>query len=190
MKDNAITQLLKSKKTVFGTKDLILIWKITDEDYLKTKIYRLIKAKQMIRIKKGFYAVDGNYDELELANKLISPSYISLQTVLTKEGVIFQFDSSIYSIAQASKEIALNDKNFIYKKIKDSVLFNSFGILRKENYSIASRERALLDLLYLEKDFYFDNLRGINWEFCGQISLIYNNKELIKRLKKLRKLDA
>lgn len=190
MKDNSITQLLKSRKTVFSIKDLVLIWQISKKNYLKTKIYRLVKSNQLIRIKSGIYAVDKNYDFNELANKLVSPSYISLQTVLAQEGVVFQFDQSIYSVSKISKNFTLDDKKFTYLKIKDNVLFNSLGIERGENYSIASKERAFLDTLYLEKDFYFDNLNGINWERCQEIVQIYDNQNLIIRLNKLRKLYA
>lgn len=190
MKDNAITQLFKSKKTVFSSKDLVLIWGISNEDYLKTKIYRLIKQGQLIRIKQGLYAIDKNYDDRELANKLITPSYISLQTVLVKEGVVFQFDQTIYSVSKISKNFTLDGKKFSYLKIKDKVLFNPLGIERAENHSIASKERAVLDTLYLKKDFYFDNLKDINWKRCQEIVQIYNNQNLITRFNKLRKLYA
>ena len=190
MNDNSITQLLKSKKTVFSTEDLVLIWQISEPNYLKTKIYRLVKSNQLLRIKNGLYAIDKNYSQNELANKLIVPSYISLQTVLQMNGINFQYNSATYSVSRLSKEVLINNKSFIYKKIKDLVLLNSNGIIRKENYSIASPERAILDTLYIYGNYYFDNLSGIDWKECNKLVEIYNNKNLIKRLNKLRKLYA
>lgn len=190
MYDNSITLLLKSKKTVFSTKDLILIWQISEPNYLKTKIYRLIQSSQLIRLQNGLYSADNEYLPEELANKLVVPSYISLQTILLKEGINFQFDNAIYSVSRLSKDIVINKQKFVYKKIKDSVLLNSSGIIRKNNYNIASKERALLDTLYLYGDFYFDNLSSIDWQFCSELVNIYDNKKLEKRLANLRKLYA
>jgi len=74
-----------------------------------------------------------------------------------------------------------------FRKLKDTVLFNSTGIESKDNYSIATPERAFLDMIYLSPNYYFDNLKGINWEKCDELVKIYNNKSLIKRLNKYRK---
>jgi hypothetical protein len=52
---------------------------------------------------------------------------------------------------------------------------------------VASTERAFLDMIYLFPNYYFDNLRSINWDKCDELVKIYNNKELVKRLAKYRK---
>jgi len=190
MKDNSITILLKSKKTVFDFNDLALLWQIKDNNYLKTKVYRLAKNKQILRIRKGIFVLDENFNRYELANKLVNPSYVSLQTILAKEGIIFQYDGTIHSVSRINKEIKIKDQKFIYRKIKDDILLDSKGIKIKTNFSAACRERALIDLSYLEKDFYFDNLKDINWQNVFDLALIYDNKSLIKRLKILRKKYA
>jgi len=80
------------------------------------------------------------------------------------------------------------DKNIItFRKLKDIVLFNSTGVVSKDNYSIATPERAFLDMIYLFPNYYFDNLGSINWEKCDELAKIYDNKELMKRLNKYRK---
>jgi hypothetical protein len=71
--------------------------------------------------------------------------------------------------------------------LKDVVLFNSAGIVSKGNYSVATPERAFLDMIYLFPSYYFDNLKSINWEKCDEMAKIYNNKQLTKRLNKYRK---
>ena len=190
MNDNSITILLKSKKTVFDFKDLSLLWQIKEQNYLKTKVYRLVKNKQLTRIKKGIFVLDENYNQYELANKLVNPSYVSLQTILANKGIIFQYDGTIYSVSRVNKEIKIGKQRFIYRRIKDNVLLNSEGINIKSNISIAFEERALLDQLYLEKDFYFDNLKNINWQNIFTLAKIYQNKNLNKRLKILRKKYA
>ncbi|MBM4177614.1 hypothetical protein FJ208_02335, partial [Candidatus Gribaldobacteria bacterium] len=65
--------------------------------------------------------------------------------------------------------------------------FNGSGVKKEKEFSIATPERALLDTIYLSPKFYFDNLQPINWERCFDLVKIYNNKELVKRLKKYQK---
>lgn len=187
MNNNSITILLKSKKTVFDFNDLALLWQIKDQNYLKTKVYRLVKNKQILRIRKGIFVLGENYDRYELANKLVNPSYVSLQTILAKGGIIFQYDGAIYSSSKLNKEIKIRNQKFVYRKIKDDILLCSKGIRIKTNISFASKERALIDLCYLEKDYYFDNLKNINWQNIFILAKIYQNKNLIKRLKILKK---
>ena len=61
------------------------------------------------------------------------------------------------------------------------------GVTRQDNYSIATPERAYLDMIYLFPNYYFDNLKSIDWGKCGEMVKIYNNKQMIKRLNKYRK---
>ncbi|MBI5022877.1 MAG: hypothetical protein HZC05_01775 [Candidatus Magasanikbacteria bacterium] len=185
MSDNSIVILLKTKRTVFSTKDLAMLWKIDDLNYLKVKVYRLVKSGALKRIKKGFFAFDDNYNVWELANKLCSPSYVSLRTVLAASGVIFQYDSTIYSIAKNSRVVTVGKQKFVYQKIKNEVLFNITGLKITNDCTSAVLERAILDTLYLQKDCYFDNIRPINWDMCFEFVKIYQNKKLENRLQNL-----
>jgi len=89
-------------------------------------------------------------------------------------------------------DITINCLNLsvTFRKIKDSVLFSSVGVKNENNYSIATPERAFLDTIYLFPKYYFDNLKSINWEQCAELVKIYDNKQLIKRLKKYQKQYA
>jgi hypothetical protein len=118
-----------------------------------------------------------------LATKIYTPSYISLETVLQKEGIVFQYYKAIFVVSYLSREILCDNQKYIFKKIKDEVLVNNLGIERKENYFIAAKERAFLDALYLYKNYHFDNLKPLNWNLCFEIALIYKSRELIKLLK-------
>jgi len=185
MSDNSIVKLLKTKQTVFSTQDLALLWKISNKNYLKTKIYRLIKGKNLTRIKSGVFAFGSDFNQWELANKLVVPSYVSLQTVLSASGVVFQFDSRVNSISNRSRSICADSGQYDYRKIKDSVLLSREGIITNDNTNYASPERALLDTLYLECDAYIDNPKAIDWEKARSLAHIYQSKILIKRLNKI-----
>ncbi len=181
---NAIVKLINSNKTIFDSKELAFLWKIKNKNTLKSKIYYLTKHNKIKKLHYGVYAVNDKYNKYELAGKLKHPSYVSLETVLRQEGCIFQYSKEITNVSNINREYICNGIKYSYKKIKDRVLYNKAGIIFKEFYAIAGKERAFLDMIYLNKDYYFDNLENIDWQKCEKIIKIYNNKELIKRYKK------
>lgn len=182
--DNLIAKLYQSPKTVFTNKNLALIWRETNLNNLKSKIAYYVKQKNLIRITRGVFAKDKNYNPKELATSLYLPSYISFETVLREAGIIFQHYDTIFAAGPFSKTVKAGKHIFTFRKLKDEVLFNSSGIENKNNYSAASSERAFLDMIYLFPKYYFDNLRLLNWDKCFDLVGIYKNKQMIKRLKK------
>lgn len=183
-----ITELLKTNRTVFTNEELAYIWDIGNENTLKKTIQYLTKKGKLIRIKRGLYSVDGRpYNVFELANKYKAPSYISFTTVLLKAGVIFQYSDEVYLAAQDSRTFTTGNHTFHYRKIKDEVLFDKTGLINEYNYTIATTERAFLDMLYLDRNFYFDNMRSIDFDKCLEIVEIYNNKSLTAKVKELKK---
>lgn len=140
-----------------------------------------VNKNKILRLRKGIYAKT-NFDPLELGNKIYTPSYISLETVLKKEGIIFQETSEITLISYISRKIKVNNLTFSYRKIKDDILTNKEGIIQINNYFIASKERAFLDALFLFKNYHFDNLNPLNFEKIFELKKIYNSKALEKRV--------
>lgn len=55
---------------------------------------------------------------------------------------------------------------------------NSLGIQKKDNYYIASKERAFLDTIYLNQSYYFDNLSSIDWEKCFEMIIITASRDV------------
>lgn len=182
--DNLVVKLYQSPKTIFTNKDLALIWRETNLNNLKSKIAYYVKRKDLIRITRGVFAKDKNYNPKELANSLYLPSYISFETVLREAGIIFQHYEAIFSAGPFSKIIKVDGNIFTFRKLKDEVLFNCSGIENKGNYSIASPERAFLDMIYLFPKYYFDNLESLNKDKCFDLIKIYKNKQMAERLKK------
>ncbi len=185
--DSLIAKLYQSLKTILTTKDLALLWEETNPINLKSKISYYTKQGALIRLTRGVFAKDKNYLPRELATSIYTPSYISFETALREAGVIFQHYDTIFVVSKWPKTITIDKYTFTFRKLKDIVLYNLTGIINKDNYSIASPERAFLDMIYLFPNYYFDNLKPINWEKCFKIVKIYNNKQLIKRLNKYYK---
>ncbi|MCK9577968.1 hypothetical protein M0R01_00550 [bacterium] len=184
--DNLIVKLYQSSKTILSSKDLALIWEIRDEQNLYAKTSYYVKQGVLIRITRGVFAKSKSYNLKELATSIYNPSYISFETVLRESGIIFQHHDAIFVATKWTRKITIDKKNIVFRKMKDLVLFNSSGIENRDDYSIATAERAFLDTIYLFPNYYFDNLKSINWEKCDELVKIYKNESLIKRLNKYR----
>jgi predicted transcriptional regulator of viral defense system len=182
--DNLIAKLYESPKTILTTKDIALIWGETNTVNLLSKIKYYANRGSLIRLTRGVFAKNRAYDVKELATSIYTPSYISFETVLREAGIIFQHHESIFVAGPYPITKKIGNQAIVFRKLKWCVLYNALGIKHEKNYSIATPERAFLDTIYLSPQFYFDNLRSINWEQCFALAKIYDNKQLIKRIKK------
>jgi len=125
------------------------------------------------------------YNKEELACRVFIPSYISLEYVLQKAGVIFQFSSQITSISYLSRNIEVDQTSLVFRKIKGDILVDNMGIIRQTTgVNIATPERAFLDTLYLNGDYYFDNINSLNMDLVFKLLPIYKSKKLTQRVKK------
>ncbi|MCE2929669.1 MAG: hypothetical protein LW817_08590 [Candidatus Caenarcaniphilales bacterium] len=181
----AIIDIFQSENSVFNLNDLSIILKESNYNRLKNKVNYYVKTQKLIKLRAGIYAKNSKYNKLELACKIYRPSYISLHTVLGIEGINFQFHDAIYICSKLNKELVINGQKYVFKKIKDSILYDPRAIINKDGYSIASKERAVIDTLYFNKDFYFDHLDDLDWDKCNSLLELYQNKSLEKRFKKL-----
>lgn len=188
--DTLVAKLYQSSKTILSNKDLALIWQENNRERLHAKAAYYVKNKALIRLTRGVFAKNKNYNLKELATSIYTPSYISFETVLREAGVIFQHYDRIFVASKWPKTMIIDKHTFTFRKLKNYVLFNPAGVINKGNYSIASTERAFLDMIYSLPNYYFDNLKVIDWSKCSELVKIYDNKELIKRLDKYRKKYA
>ena len=74
---------------------------------------------------------------------------------------------------------------YAYRKIKGEILIVTQGILQTGNVNIATPERAFLDMLYLNKEYYFDNLAPLDKNLIIQLLPEYQSKTLTAKVKKL-----
>lgn len=182
MKKANILSILRSKSSVFTFKEILLATVEAKPLLLKRRLNYYIEKGELYHIRRGFYAKDKNYDKLELATKILTPSYVSFETVLVAAGVVFQHYSTIFVATYQTKEIICDGQTYSFKKIKDTILTNSAGIEQRDYYSIASKERAFLDILYLNKGYHFDNLSPLDFNKIFALLPIYNNKRMAKKV--------
>lgn len=178
MAGSLLKKILHSRKTVFSFKDLLLLSGDSKVKNLKSKVHYYVKKGDLYHIRRGIYAKSKEYNHLEVATKIFIPSYISFETVFRDAGMIFQYYNSLFIATYRSETIDCDGQKYIFRTIKPTILTNNIGIINKEIYSIASPERAFLDMLYIRKDYYFDSLSCLDWEKVYEILPIYENKRM------------
>ena len=186
-KGNYLPLILRSPKTVFSLKDIALLWHETNSSAMRVRLSYFVKKGDLYRIRKGLYAKDENYNKLELATRILSPAYVSFETVLAKEGLIFQYYQPIFVASYATRKIAIGEQIYFFRKIKNEVLLNAAGIQHIQETSIATKERAFLDMLYVNASYHFDNTRSLNWEVVFELLPIFNNQVMAKKVSRIFK---
>lgn len=174
--------LLRSTKTIFSTKDVALLWGEERKNTVGVRMNKYVRAGKLIRVHRGLYAKDKNYDKFELATRIYTPSYVSFETVLTRAGINFQYYSNIFVASYVSREIEIDSQKFTFVRMKSYVLSNTDGIDHKAGYAIATKERAFLDRIYVSRDYHFDSLDSLDWDAVFRILPIYNNKRMVKKV--------
>lgn len=151
-----------------------------NKDSAKSTLTRLVKEGRFFRLKRWVYIKISEKIQLwELSNLTFKWSYISLDTVLYKYWIIKQFNNSAYSVSYKAKTESID---FIqYKLYNYKININSDkGIVIDNNWNrIATKERALLDSLYLKifsRNYPLDselNIKNIDWELMDILLPLY-----------------
>lgn len=120
----------------------------TNKNTIYKLIQRLEKYKLIEKLIKGKYLLSGtNVSDFEKANMILAPSYISLESALSFYGILSQFTYSITSVTtQKSKKYEVSGKQYEFTKIQKD---NFRDYIKKDNFLIATPEKALIDLIYL-----------------------------------------
>ncbi len=185
-RENIMIAISSSPRTAFNTKSIALLFNEKRDLLLTKKLNYYVQKGLLLNPRKGIYTkINPNMEEL--AGLVFVPSYISLQYVLQKAGVVFQYDSAITSVSYLNREIEMCGQTFRYNQVKKEIAYNLEGIERRDNINIATPERALLDMMYLNSECYFDNIDGINKRKIAQLLSIYQSPRLNERVKELFK---
>jgi predicted transcriptional regulator of viral defense system len=164
--------LLQQDKKTFHATDLALLWEITNKNTLKRTLKRFVDRGVLKRIHKGFYSTtdlsDINPYDLGFSYLNIY-SYVSLETVLAKEGAISQDVKYITFVSSKSSKFNVGNINYSSRRMKDSFLNNTTGIIKVGKHFEATLERAVADVLYYNSKYYFDNKGVIDFEKVGEI---------------------
>lgn len=182
---DVLSTILSSPRTVFTPQWLAL----TDASRSRESIYNSLRyyaRTGAIRSPRSGIYTKANYNEQEMACALLKPSYISLEYVLARAGVTFQYRSDITCVSYQTRTIEVDGRSYVFRKINPMIWSNMMGIIQQDNIAIATPERAFLDMVYLSAgQCYFDNLHPLNPDHVRRILPVYNSPVLTKRVEAL-----
>lgn len=144
----------------------------------RLSLTRWVKSGKVIRLKRGLYTLPDDRRKIQfslmwLANALYSPSYLSLEFALSWHDMIPERVSAITSVSRLKTAKFSNPMGvFTYRHLKRELFFgfkertDEF----KRSFLIATPEKALLDTIYLSRD----------WE---------SNRQFVEQNLRLQQLD-
>jgi len=149
-------RLEKNRYYVFSFKDVLSFYPKEKRDNLKRLIYRWKKEGRIASLKKGLYELtypkDFDIPDMYIANKLYSPSYVSLETALSNYSIIPEVSMAVTSITtKPTRRFKNRHGFFIYRTVNPKV-FQGYYIEKSRGASIliAEPEKALIDYWYFK----------------------------------------
>lgn len=186
--NNILKTVLTSSRTVFNIQSLLMLTESTDSQKLTKSLHYYAKEGKILNPRRGIYT-KSVYDEKEMACSLYRPAYISLEYVLQRAGVVFQYDDTITCVSYLNRTTEVDGKTYQFRIINPELWIGMEGIVQHDNVLIASPERAFLDMVYLSAgNCYFDNLHSLNKTKVKQLLPLYNSKVLTNRITELLQL--
>ncbi len=148
---------------------------------------RYAKKGIFVRVRKNLYLLFTRLKNLsseelfQVANIVQTPSYVSFMTALSYYGITTQVLPETCECANPMRTVSYSipGYTFSYLKLAPSLYF---GFERVGNFFIATREKALLDCLYLDSLGRYDldrsslTLTSLSRERLHQLSLLFPNR--------------
>jgi predicted transcriptional regulator of viral defense system len=125
---------------------------------IQRQLVRWTQSGKLYQLRRGLYALRPPYQKTKphpflIANRLVEPSYVSLQSALAHYGLIPEYVPLVTSITTGRpQEVETPLGRFKYQHIKQD-LFHSFhrhSVSAQQEVYLAVPEKALLDLIYLQ----------------------------------------
>ena len=179
---NVLEVILSSSRSVFNIQSLRMLMKSENSQKLTQSLHYYIKEGKIRNPRRCIYT-KASYNEQEMARSLFRPAYISLEYVLQRAGVVFQYDDAITCVSYLNRIVEIDDKIYRFRIINPELWIGMEGIEQHDNILIATPERAFLDMVYLSAgNCYFDNLHPLNKTKVKQLLPLYQSKVLTERV--------
>ena len=168
MTTNKIGILIQQKQNLFHTSDLKILWNISNQNTLHKTIARLIKKKILFSLQRGLYSIIplDQLDPIEIGFRAINHfSYLSTESVLSKNGIINQSPSKITFVSSNPAKFDIKNLSYLVRQLKPQSLNNTLGITQNDQgIFVAEIERSVADMLYFQRNYHFDAESLINWD--------------------------
>jgi len=173
----------------------------------RNNFVRWVKKGYLVRLRQGLYAFPEYRDKPDIvayfAGRIYNPSYISLHSALSFYGLIPETVVQITSVTSLKTAVFRNSfGEYSYKSVRDDLMFgyNPRPLADGRTTAYATREKALLDLLYLypfynteheladlrlDGDLLHEDLNRAEWE---SLAARFHSAALEKRMRLLAKV--
>ncbi len=182
---------IKDKKLyIFSANDIRALFGVSAVAALAL-LHRYKKQGFVVQVKRGLYVFpDALPPDVHVANRLYSPSYISLEFALSYHGVIPETVYEITSVTtKSTRRFETLGKIFSYRKIK-KVAYTGYEIHTQQGLSfyIADAEKAFVDTNYLrlnnkQEPISRFNKEKINPEKALRYAELFHSTKLISIIK-------
>jgi predicted transcriptional regulator of viral defense system len=128
--------------------DLRRRFRITQANTAYKTMQRLVAKGLLTRVQEGVYQrSDRPVHDFVLANAMVTPSYVSLESALSRYGILSQAPMIVTSVtARKGRTMETRTKTFEYAHLAPH-LFT--GYIKEADYVIATPTKALFDAVYL-----------------------------------------
>jgi len=143
--------LLKNNTRVFSARELGELLSLSPRQSLYY-LEKGLKESLFYQLKRGLYSLRSDPpSELEIANRLYRPSYVSFEYALAYYNLIPEM---VYKVTSATtkttREFVTDDKTYSYSTIKP-VAYTGYElkVIDEKRFLMAEAEKAAVDYLYL-----------------------------------------
>jgi predicted transcriptional regulator of viral defense system len=146
----AHARLRQTGATVWHTTDAAALLNIR-HDHASQLLTRLARAGLLVKLRRGVWSDPDRITPLALPGLLTAPfpSYVSLQTALYHHGMIAQIPKVIYAATIGRTRRYETPRGTVSVHHLQPAFFFGFEPLGDQSASLATPEKALVDLLYL-----------------------------------------
>ncbi|MBU1853605.1 MAG: hypothetical protein KJ957_06140 [Candidatus Omnitrophica bacterium] len=194
----ALSSTLRRKKmSIFTFEDIRNLFPEENTKTIKNNFTRWLLKGYFVRLKKGLYelvdpSAEFKIPDLYVANKLYSPSYISLETALSIFSIIPDIAAGVTSVTTRPTRTFKNKYGAFFYRTCKKKCFTGYRLMLYDGCRvyIADKEKALVDFLYyrlrsgVTPDFYEERfnakiLKKIDWKKTFRYAEFFNKKTVI-----------
>jgi hypothetical protein len=172
---------------IYTSQHLKQLRKVQGNTFKKRVQYQL-KNQKLYKVDKWIYStlptnLLHRKDYIAIGSRIYTPSYLSLETVLYKAGMIFQYSSALTYMWPYTITKTIQSQIFEYKRLPINLLVWNVGLIRTPHGYQATPERALCDILYHNIHYPIDIIpHTLDKELLIKISEYYSHTRWQKSL--------
>ena len=182
---------------------LLLAGKVNPEN-VRLQLTRWTKSGRIYQLRRGLYAIAPPYQKVKphpfvISNHLQRASYVSLQTALSFYGMIPETIQSTVSVTSGRPEhLSTPLGSFEFRHVKPDLLRGyHMTDLRGQQALVASPEKALLDLIYLQpagdsleylRELRLQNLEQLDLNILSALSKVFNTPKMRRAIENITHL--